>query len=49
MLVGIILMILGLSILLFILQRIWLKRIFRLFWLVKYEVEEEMRRKKNEI
>ena len=45
MLVGIILMILGLSILLFILQRIWLKRIFRLFWLVKYEVEEEMRRK----
>ena len=45
MLVGIILMILGLSILLFILQRIWLKRIFRLFWLVKYEVEEEMRRR----
>ena len=45
MLVGIILMILGLTILLFILQRIWLKRIFRLFWLVKYEVEEEMRRR----
>ena len=45
MLVGIILMIIGLSILLFILQRIWLKRIFRLFWLVKYEVEEEMRRR----
>ena len=45
MLVGIILMILGLLILLSILQRIWLRRIFRLFWLVKYEVEEEMRRK----
>ena len=45
MFLGIILMILGLSILLFILQRIWLKRIFRLFWLVKYEVEEEMRRR----
>ena len=45
MLVGIILMILGLLILLSILQRIWLKRIFRLFWLVKYEVEEEMRRR----
>ena len=45
MVVGIILMIIGLSILLSILQRIWLKRIFRLFWLVKYEVEEEMRRK----
>ena len=45
MLVGIILMILGLIILLSILQRIWLKRIFRLFWLVKYEVEEEMRRR----
>ena len=45
MLVGIILMIVGLLILLSILQRIWLKRIFRLFWLVKYEVEEEMRRK----
>ena len=45
MVVGIILMIIGLSILLFILQRIWLRRIFRLFWLVKYEVEEEMRRK----
>ena len=45
MLVGIILMVIGLSILLFILQRIWLKRIFRLFWLVKYEVEEEMRRR----
>ena len=45
MLVGIILMVIGLSILLFILQRIWLKRIFRLFWIVKYEVEEEMRRK----
>ena len=45
MLLGIILMILGLSILLFILQRIWLKRIFRLFWLAKYEVEEELRRK----
>ena len=44
MLVGIILMIVGLLILLSILQRIWLKRIFRLFWLVKYEVEEEMRR-----
>ena len=45
MLVGIILMIIGLLILLSILQRIWLKRIFRLFWLVKYEVEEEMRRR----
>ena len=45
MLVGIILMILGLLILLSILERIWLKRIFRLFWLVKYEVEEEMRRR----
>ena len=45
MLVGIILMIVGLLILLSILQRIWLKRIFRLFWLVKYEVEEEMRRR----
>ena len=45
MLVGIILMVIGLSILLFILQRIWLRRIFRLFWLVKYEVEEEMRRR----
>ena len=45
MIVGIILMIIGLSILLSILQRIWLRRIFRLFWLVKYEVEEEMRRK----
>ena len=45
MLVAIILMIVGLLILLSILQRIWLKRIFRLFWLVKYEVEEEMRRK----
>ena len=45
MLVGIILMIVGLLILLSILQRIWLKRIFRLFWLAKYEVEEEMRRK----
>ena len=45
MLVGIILMVIGLLILLSILQRIWLKRIFRLFWLVKYEVEEEMRRR----
>lgn len=45
MLAGIILMVIGLTILLFILQRIWLRRIFRLFWLVKYEVEEEMRRK----
>ena len=45
MLVGIILMVIGLSILLFILQRLWLRRIFRLFWLVKYEVEEEMRRR----
>ena len=45
MLVGIILMVIGLSILLFILQRLWLRRIFRLFWLAKYEVEEELRRK----
>ena len=45
MLLGIILMVIGVSILLFILQRLWLRRIFRLFWLVKYEVEEEMRRK----
>ena len=45
MLVGIILMVIGLLILLSILQRIWLKRIFRLFWMVKYEVEEEMRRR----
>ena len=45
MLIGIILMVIGLSILLSILQRIWLRRIFRLFWLVKYEVEEEMRRR----